>query len=136
VTDDRIWAIYHDKIYDLSDYLYTVQFYSSSSGTDLPNYTFLNEDITDLVKNRPGQDLTKDIDKVLAGLSADDAKLQTQCLDNAFLVGKTDFRKTARCTTQNYLLLAFSVLLMSTIAMKCKKLHRVMLITSRGSPAA
>jgi chitin synthase len=97
-----------------------VQFYSSSSGTDLPNYSFLNEDLTNLFKNQPGQDLTKDIDKVLAKMSVEDAKLQTDCLDNAFLVAKTDFRLTPRCTVQNYLLLAFSVLLMSTIAMKCE----------------
>lgn len=118
-ADVRQWAIYKSKVYDLSDYLYTVQYYSSSSGTDLPNYSFLNDDISGLFQQSAGQDITKEMDTALAKMSTDDAANQIKCLDNAFYVGETDFRLTARCTVQNWLLLAFSIILMTTILSKC-----------------
>jgi len=118
-ADRRQWAIYRNKVYDLSDYLYTVQYYSSSSGTDLPNYSFLNDDVTGLFQQSAGQDITKQMDTALAKLSSEDAANQLTCLDNAFYVGETDFRLTARCTVQNWLLLAFSIILMTTILSKC-----------------
>jgi chitin synthase len=118
-ADRRQWAIYKNKVYDLSDYLYTVQYYSSSSGTDLPNYSFLNDDVTGLFQQSAGQDITKQMDTALAKLSSEDAANQLTCLDNAFYVGETDFRLTARCTVQNWLLLAFSIILMTTILSKC-----------------
>lgn len=106
-------------MYDLSDYLHTVQYYSSSSGTDLPNYSFLNDGISGLFQTAAGQDITKQMDTELAKLSSDDAANHIKCLDNAFYVGEMDFRTTARCTVQNWLLLAFSILLMTTILSKC-----------------
>lgn len=117
----RQWAIYKNKIYDLSDYLYTVQYYSSSSGTDLPNYDFLNDDVSGLFQTSAGQDITKQMTAALAKLSSEDAARHIECLDNAFYVGATDFRETARCTVQNWLLLAFSIILMTTILAKCKQ---------------
>ncbi|ORY23277.1 chitin synthase-domain-containing protein [Naematelia encephala] len=117
-SDSKSWAIYKNKVYDLSDYLYTQQYYSSSSGTDLPNYSFLNTDLTNLFQTNAGQDITKQMTAVLAKLDTDDAANQLKCLDNAFFLGQTDFRKTPRCTVQNYLLLAFSIILISTIAAK------------------
>jgi len=118
-ADGRQWAIYKNKVYDLSDYLYTVQYYSSSSGTDLPNYSFLNDDVTGLFQQSAGQDITKQMDTALSKLSSEDAANQLTCLDNAFYVGETDFRLTAKCTVQNWLLLAFSIILMTTILSKC-----------------
>ncbi|WWD22641.1 hypothetical protein CI109_107134 [Kwoniella shandongensis] len=117
-TDSKQWAIYNKKVYDLSDYLYTVSFYSSSSGTDLPNYSFLNDDISSLFQTSAGQDITKGMQDVLNGLSPDDAANQLNCLNTAFYVGELDFRDTPRCTVQNYLLLAFSIILMTTIGAK------------------
>lgn len=115
----RQWAIYKNKVYDLSDYLYTVQYYSSSSGTDLPNYSFLDTDVSGLFQTNAGQDISSKMDAVLAKLSSDNATAQMTCLNNAFYVGELDFRLTARCTVQNWLLLAFSIILMSTILAKC-----------------
>lgn len=115
-----MWAIYRNKVYDLSDYLYTVDYYSSSSGTDLPKYDFFNTDVSTLFQTNTGQDITKALDKVFAGMSTDDVSKTLDCLNNAFYYGETDFRKTPRCTVQNYLLLAFSIIIMTTIGMKCK----------------
>jgi chitin synthase len=60
------------------------------------------------------------MDSELAKLSTEDAANHIKCLDNAFYLGETDFRLTARCTVQNWLLLAFSIILMTTILAKCK----------------
>ncbi|WWC67367.1 uncharacterized protein I206_101275 [Kwoniella pini CBS 10737] len=117
-SDSKQWAIYNKKLYDLSDYLYTVQYYSGSSGTDLPNYSFLNEDITGLFQSSAGQDITKAMNEILAKMSSDDVANNLKCLDNAFYVGQMDFRKEAKCLVQNYLLLAFSIIIMVTIGAK------------------
>jgi hypothetical protein len=116
---DRQWAIYNKKIYDLSDYLFTVQYYSTTSGTDLPNYAFLDSGISDLFQTNAGQDITAQMTKALGKLNTDNATAQLNCLNQAFYVGELDFRLTPRCTVQNWLLLAFSIILMSTIAAKC-----------------
>jgi len=39
-------------------------------------------------------------------------------MDNYFYIGQTDFRKTARCQTQNYLLLSFTIILCAVILLK------------------
>lgn len=116
----RQWAIYNKQVFDLSDYLYTVQYYSSSSGTDLPNYAFLDSDLSSLFQTNAGQDITASMQKVLDGMSADSKSATLNCLNNAFFVGRLDFRKDARCLVQNYLLLAFSIILVAVIAAKCE----------------
>ena len=60
------------------------------------------------------------MDQALEGMSGDAQQQTLECLNNAFYVGETDYRKSARCTVQNYLLLAFSIILITTIASKCK----------------
>jgi chitin synthase len=116
----RIWAIYKGGVYDLTDYFYTVSLYGDASGEGVPKYDFLDQSITSLFKQQPGQDLTKDIQKALDSLSEEDAERQLTCMKRVFYLGETDFRKEARCTVQNYLLLAFSIVMMSTVVAKCK----------------
>jgi chitin synthase len=116
----RQWGIYKSKVYDLSDYLYTKNYYSSSSGTDLPNYSFLPDAISSVFQSNAGQDVTNRIDDAMQSLSTDQAQQVWTCLDNAFFVGQTDFRKTARCEVQNYILLALSVILCTVIGTKCE----------------
>jgi chitin synthase len=120
----RQWAIYNKKVYDLSDYLYTVQYFSGSSGTDLPNYDFLNSDLTKLFQTNAGQDITKAMNNVLAKMPAENVTATMNCLNTAFYYGEMDFRKTPRCTVQNYLLLAFSVIIMTTMGAKCESIQR------------
>ena len=57
-------------------------------------------------------------------MSAEDAQNHLECLNAAFYVGQTDYRATPRCTVQNYLLLAFSIILITTIASKCAYQYR------------
>lgn len=116
----RQWAIYKNKVYDLSDYLYTKNYYSSSSGTDLPNYSFLPDSISSIFQSNSGQDVTSRIDDAMQSLSTEQAQQTWTCLDNAFFYGQTDFRETARCKVQNYILLALSIILCTVIGTKCE----------------
>lgn len=107
-------------MYDLTDYFNTISIYSTSSGEGVPNYAFLDSDVTDLIKQQPGQDLTSDINKIFEAMSAEDVQQQMTCLDNAFRRGTIDFRSEPKCTVQNWLLLAFSIIMMSTVVAKCE----------------
>ncbi|KZO98083.1 glycosyltransferase family 2 protein [Calocera viscosa TUFC12733] len=117
-NDNKFWAIVNNGVYDLSDYFFTIQQNSAASGAGVPNYQFLNQDLTDLWKQQPGQDISSGFSKVMAGLSADQQTAQLDCLNNAFYVGQTDFRLTARCQVQNYLLLVMSGIIMATMLAK------------------
>lgn len=68
---------------------------------------------------RTGQDVTKQLNQALDGLDPDKRAAHVNCLKNAFYVGDTDFRKTARCQTQNYMLLIASGILMGSMGLKC-----------------
>ncbi|KAI6101709.1 glycosyltransferase family 2 protein [Pisolithus croceorrhizus] len=89
----RIWAIWEGGVYDLTDYV---------------NTCFLNTDITDVFKQQAGQDITSSLNEVLATLGSSTATANMNCIQNAFYLGQTDFRKTARCQVQNYMLLVFT----------------------------
>lgn len=112
ISGDRIWAIYNDQIFDLSDYI-------NSQSLDSNNFNFLNDDIVSVWKQQPGQDITDALNKVLAKLSTDVRDQNMACISNLFFQGKTDFRKTARCQVQNILLLVVSIILMASVAIKC-----------------
>lgn len=110
----RIWAVWHKQLYDLTDYFNSVTVFQGDN-----QYSFLNSSITDLFKQQPGQDISQELDAVLAQMDPNTAQLNTACLENTFRVGEVDFRKTARCQVQNFLLLAFSSLIFFTIGIKC-----------------
>ncbi|KAI0650874.1 chitin synthase [Trametes meyenii] len=108
----RMWAIYDDSVYDLSDYIYTQSINSAS------DYTFLNSDIVDIFKQQPGQDITKSLNTVLASLDSNTRNANMNCISNLFYMGKPDFRNSARCQVQNVLLLVISIILMVSIGVK------------------
>ncbi|KAI0043471.1 glycosyltransferase family 2 protein [Auriscalpium vulgare] len=112
--DPRTWAVYDGSIYDLTDYFFTINANQGKMGS----YTFLNSDITDVFQQQHGQDITKPLKKVLANLDATTVGQNMQCLENMFFVGEPDFRKTARCQVQNYLLITFSAIIMASIGIK------------------
>jgi chitin synthase len=60
------------------------------------------------------------MNNLLAAMPSANQTSTMNCLNNAFFVGDVDFRLTARCLVQNYLLLAFSIILITTIAAKCQ----------------
>ncbi|EST05335.1 DEK, C-terminal [Kalmanozyma brasiliensis GHG001] len=109
----RQWAIVNTKVYDISDYLNTVTTYQTN-----PAYEFLDSSIVSLFKAQAGSDITGDFETAMSAFNETYRGATQACLDNVFHVGKTDFRETARCEVQNYLLLAFSVLLVTTVLAK------------------
>ncbi|KAJ1581371.1 hypothetical protein NDA11_001953 [Ustilago hordei] len=109
----RQWAVVNSKLYDISDYLNTISIYQTN-----PAYDFLDSSIISLFKSQAGGDITADFNDVMMTFNETYRGAIQACLDNTFYVGKTDFRNTAKCQVQNYLLLAFSVLLVTTVLAK------------------
>ncbi|KAF7317673.1 Glycosyltransferase family 2 protein [Mycena kentingensis (nom. inval.)] len=108
----KVWAQYDKKIYDLTDYMYTIGLKNDD------NYEFLNADLVAVFKQQSGQDITKNLNAVLDGLPEDQRRLNLQCLNNVFYIGDFDFRKTARCQVQNYFLIVASGILMASLGLK------------------
>lgn len=98
----------------MSDYFYTNTLNLGDT------YEFLDSDITDLWSQRAGQDISKDLEVVLAAMDPTARDQNVACINNLFYIGEVDFRKSARCQVQNYFLLAASAILMASIAIKCK----------------
>ncbi|EGN94962.1 glycosyltransferase family 2 protein [Serpula lacrymans var. lacrymans S7.3] len=110
----RLWAIWEGSIYDLTDYVNTVTI--NQGATNL--YQFLDNNVASVFKQQAGQDVTSSLNQVLAGMDPNTAAQNVNCLKNMFYLGETDFRKTARCQVQNYLLLVFTSILCASIALK------------------
>ena len=106
-NDARNWVIINNKIYDLTDYYYTLK-----RMNNFDSYKFFPSSVTDLFENNPGMDITDKWD------SSASFQNSLNCLDNAFYQGKTDFRKTAKCQVNNYILLAFTIVLCAVILVK------------------
>ncbi len=109
-NQNRPWFIIHDKIYDLTDY-----FKTKDVQNNLPTYSFFAKEVEDLVKSNAGTDITKLWESTL-NLTTNVNSLN--CLNNAFYVGRTDFRKGARCQVNNYTLLAFTIIICAVILVK------------------
>lgn len=103
----RYWAIMNNRIYDLTDYLYTAELYD---GDD--TYSFLPSYATDLFQEYAGEDIT---DKWGSNTTWDNT---LNCLNQVYYVGNTDFRMSPRCQINNYLLLAFTIILCAVILVK------------------
>lgn len=118
LEENHEWAIYDGKIYDLTDYFKTIGFFKGR-----PEYNFLDTALTDIVKDNPGSDITDlwnaEFDKVSNNRTAS-IRLgnHRNCIMNTFYVGVPDFRYTARCQANNYILLGFTILLCSVIIVK------------------
>ncbi|TFK47006.1 glycosyltransferase family 2 protein [Heliocybe sulcata] len=113
-TDVRNWVIYNNQVYDLTDYIYTQGIMSGTNSV----YNFLDSNVVDVFKQQPGQDVTDALNKVYDAMDAQTRNENQVCLRNAFYLGEMDFRKTARCQVQNYLLLVASIILMASIVLK------------------
>ena len=112
--NDKQKAIYDGGVYDLSVYMSTVDYYSASSD----KVEFMDTSVTDLFKQNAGQDITKDLNNVLAGMDSTRANQHKQCLKRRYYLGEVDFRDTARCQAQNYILLSFTVFLCVVLLVK------------------
>lgn len=109
-NDNRMWVIINNQIYDLTDYFYTLK-----RNNNFPTYSWLPDDVTQMVQQNPGTDITSQWETKLNFTTRSNSM---NCFENLFKVAETDFRKTARCQVQNYLLLAFAVILCATILVK------------------
>ena len=103
----RQWVIIKNNVYDLTDYFYTLK-----RMDNYKTYQFFPTQVTNLVKDNPGTDISDSF----GGNAAFQNSLN--CMNNAFFVGKTDFRKTPRCQVNNYILLAFTIVLCAVILIK------------------
>jgi len=116
--EQRMWARYDDKVFDLTDY-----FYSQELQPDVAQFEFLNERVTEIWKNNPGENIRDLLDVVLD----DPGTNQTEhaninnswnCIQKVFYKGKTDFRDTPRCTVNGWILLAFAIIMCAVILIK------------------
>lgn len=113
-TIQRIWAIYESSIYDLTDYVYTMDTVNVHNTA----YSFLDSDLVSTFTQQPGTDITSALNKVLASMDATNRTANMDCLQNAFYWGEVDFRYTPRCQVQNYMLLVFSSIIMASMLVK------------------
>lgn len=105
--DNRQWVVIDGGIYDLTDYFYTM-----SQMDNYKTYKFFPTEVADLIQKNPGQDIS--------GKWGDTAvwKNSLNCLNNAFYKGQVDFRQSAKCQVNNYILLVFTCILCAVILIK------------------
>lgn len=106
-NEGRQWVILHGKVYDLTDYFHTVDIQDK-----IPLYTWLPDDVSELIQNNPGNDITDQWKNTANFTKA------YGCMENVFYTGKLDFRKSAKCQVNNYILLAFTIILCTVILVK------------------
>ncbi|KAK4691762.1 chitin synthase, partial [Lecanoromycetidae sp. Uapishka_2] len=104
----RQWVILNGKIYDLTDY-----FYTKTTEGNIGLYSFIPDEVAQLLQQNSGSDIT-------SMWKTDDPDYQKtlNCMDNAFYEGKPDFRDTAKCQVNNYILLAFTIVICAVILVK------------------
>lgn len=104
----RNWVILNGNIYDLTDYFHTLQVQNN-----YPAYKFFPDEIATLIQSNPGLDITS----LWKNNDANYSK-SLNCMENRFLAGSVDFRKSAKCQVNNYILLAFTIILCTVILTK------------------
>ncbi|KIW09037.1 uncharacterized protein PV09_00930 [Verruconis gallopava] len=109
-NDQRMWFRLGNDIYDLTDYFYN----RNTVHKDDPRYQFFPSVVEQAVQSNPGGDLTSAFD----AFNTSTRETTLNCLNNYFYFGRTDFRTTPRCQVNNYLLLAFTIILCTVIAVK------------------
>lgn len=87
---------------------------------NIPKYNFLPSALVSVFQQQSGTDITSALNKVLGAMDSTNRTASIDCLNNAFYWGQVDFRYTPRCQVQNYMLLAFSGVIMVSMLLKCK----------------
>jgi chitin synthase len=109
-NQNHMWFTMGEKVYDLTNYFHTLDVMNN-----FETYRFLDHKLETIVSESAGTDITE---KFQNQLNETSQLANQQCLDNYFYVGKTDFRKTARCQANNWILLAFTIILCAVILTK------------------
>lgn len=113
--NNKPWGIINGKVYDLTDYFVTAKLNPSNGAPGVVNYNYLDSGLEDIFTNNPGSDLTK---LLAEQLNSTAYKTNMNCLNNLFYIGRTDFRKTARCQFNSYILPVFAGIVASVILVK------------------
>ena len=114
------WFFLDNVAYDLQHYFHTAKLKGATDELHT-EWTYIDDDIETMVKNNAGQDITEKWNAMYEKAGPNRRTIlenNRNCLDNVFKVGKPDFRDTARCQVNNYILLAFTILLCMVIAVK------------------
>ena len=121
----RYWAIVNNDVFDLSIYIRSngggVPFLVSPDGvtnsTNTPGMNFLDADVVQLFKDKPGADISNEWNYLV---SKDAKKMQNHytCFRSAFYSGIVDKRKSVKCYVANYLLLSGSIIIVAIIFFK------------------
>ena len=104
----RVWVILYGSVYDLTDY-----FYTKKTQGNIAMYSFIPQEVSDLIQQNAGSDISNQWKP-----NNPDYQASLNCMQNVFYEGKTDFRDTARCQVNNYILLAFTIVLCAVILTK------------------
>ncbi|KAJ1333546.1 Chitin synthase [Microdochium nivale] len=110
--------VYDGSLYDLTNYFSTAKQFRN-----MPQYQFLDNAILDLVQANPGQDITNLINgkiSAVANNATSTARIRNSmnCIQNSFYIGIPDFRFSARCQANNYILLGFTIIICMVIGVK------------------
>ncbi|RSM05046.1 hypothetical protein CEP52_006488 [Fusarium oligoseptatum] len=115
--EGRMWAKYGNKIYDLTNYFYTQDLYKNDA-----KYEFLNEQVTKLWEDNPGKNIKEELDIMLLDSTNktkhDNIVASWRCIQAISYKGISDFRESAKCQVNNWLLLAFTVMVCAIILVK------------------
>ena len=109
-NSNHMWVIIDKKVYDMTDYFYTLKFMD-----DYPTYKFLGDPAIQLMQDNPGLDITEQWETSLNYTYRTNV---LNCMNNVFYIGEVDFRDTPRCQVNNYILLAFTIILCTVIGIK------------------
>lgn len=115
VADNKPWGIINDKIYDLTDYFYTASLNPNTGAAGVTSYNYLDPTLEDIFTNNPGSDVTS---LFMEQLNATTRASNLRCLNNLFYKGRTDFRKTAKCQFNSYILPVFAGIVAAVILVK------------------
>lgn len=112
-NNDGMTIVYiNNNVYDLSPY-----FYNKQRLLNQPSASFLDPTLESIIQQNAGQDITHQWNNYVSK-NQTGSQWNWQCLNNAFYVGQTDFRQTAKCQVNNYILLAFTIIIVAVIGIK------------------
>ncbi|KAK2740533.1 hypothetical protein FQN57_006036 [Myotisia sp. PD_48] len=112
-------AVINKKVYDLTNYIIGGRKTQAKTGQTVPgnvNTNFMHPDVVSLFQRKAGEDITEDFANLaLSAAKKEDMRI---CLDNLYLVGMLDTRRSPQCMFSQYFVLAISILLASIIGFK------------------
>lgn len=115
VAKNKPWGIIDGKIYDLTDYFYSAELHPNNGAAGVVSYNYLDPELEDIFQQHPGSDIT---DLFHEQLNSTARAANMRCLNNLFYKGRTDFRKTARCQFNSYILPIFGGIVAAVVLVK------------------